>query len=364
MILRLFSRLVRRLQADRDQRRVRARWAERFQRVYAVDADYAKPLAADLELEHTRYWERLGVPVLPDTLRVCGNIAGRAPVRLVPEEVFVSAVEPALNDMPEAGFLAHKSTYHRWFPDGHFPRTYLHRIAGGYCDPEFAALDMAEVSRIADGLDYPVVVKPTWGAFGGQDIHFVTDAGQLLTVMARLPDCVAQERLTQHPHFQAFNPHGLNTLRVCVYRSVRTGEVHVLNTTLRMGVGGSLDNETAGGIVCSIGDDGALNPFALDKHGRKFTAHPDTGIVFAEAPPLPDMAGLRACALDVAGKVLLARLSSLDMAMDADGRWRVLEVNLFGQTIRFSQYAGRPFFGDFTDEVVDWCLERRAAATR
>lgn len=364
MILPMLARSLRRMQADREWRRVRDRWAERFQRVYAVDPGYATPLAADVEQEHVRYWARLVEPVHLDTLRVCGNISGRAPVRLVPEEVFVAAVEPELNDMPEAGFLAHKSTYHRWFPDGYFPRTYLHRIGGDYCDPEFTALGQQDVARIAAGLDYPLVVKPTWDAFGGQDIHFVTGPDQLLAVMATLPHAVAQERLAQHPHFQAFNPHGLNTLRVCVYRSVRTGEVHVLNTTLRMGVGGSLDNETAGGIVCSIDDDGTLNPFALDKHGRKFTAHPDTGIVFAEAPPLPDMAGLRACALDVAGKVLLARLSSLDMIMDADGRWRVLEVNLFGQTIRFSQYAGRPFFGDFTDEVVDWCLERRAAADR
>jgi hypothetical protein len=30
-------------------------------------------------------------------------------------------------------------------------------------------------------------------------------------------------------------------------------------------------------------------------------------------------------------------------------------VNLNSHTIRFAQYAGQPFFGDFTGEVVRYC---------
>jgi len=34
-----------------------------------------------------------------------------------------------------------------------------------------------------------------------------------------------------------------------------------------------------------------------------------------------------------------------------------MELNLMSQTIRFAQYAGRPFFGPFTGEVVRYCKE-------
>jgi hypothetical protein len=58
-------------------------------------------------------------------------------------------------------------------------------------------------------------------------------------------------------------------------------------------------------------------------------------------------------------------LAGWDMSLDDQGRWRCIEVNLEGNTIRFAQYAGQPFFGEFTDEVIDYCLHhpRRQRAT-
>ena len=47
--------------------------------------------------------------------------------------------------------------------------------------------------------------------------------------------------------------------------------------------------------------------------------------------------------------------------MDSDEKWRAVELNLFGQTTRFTQYAGQPFFGEFSEEVIDYCKKNHWA---
>jgi hypothetical protein len=59
----------------------------------------------------------------------------------------------------------------------------------------------------------------------------------------------------------------------------------------------------------------------------------------------------------MAQQVYLARVVGFDVCLDAEGRWRFIEVNINGHTIRFAQYAGEPFFGPFTDEVIRYCRE-------
>ena len=58
-------------------------------------------------------------------------------------------------------------------------------------------------------------------------------------------------------------------------------------------------------------------------------------------------------AIKIATDLYFTRLSSLDMCMDRNGVWRVIEINLAGhQTIQLSQYAGEPFFGSFWTTIA------------
>ncbi len=81
--------------------------------------------------------------------------------------------------------------------------------------------------------------------------------------------------------------------------------------------------------------------------------HPDSKQPFFGT--ISDYKDLITLAKNIAHKIFYARLLSLDLCKDAEGNWRAIETNLFGQTIRFAQYAGQPFFGEFTDEVVEYC---------
>jgi hypothetical protein len=122
---------------------------------------------------------------------------------------------------------------------------------------------------------------------------------------------------------------------------------------LRMGKDGSLDNETAGGIHCYIGNGGYLNGYAVDKYGTKYYEHPNSGMEFNSKIPEYDI--LRKIVLEIAEKIFFTRIIGLDMCMDEYGNWRAIEINLNASAIRFAQYGGQPFFGEYTDEVVQYC---------
>ena len=106
-------------------------------------------------------------------------------------------------------------------------------------------------------------------------------------------------------------------------------------------------------LLTLINKNGELNGFSVDKLGGKYDIHPDTKQPFDG--PIPDFKDLIMLAKNIAKKIFYSRLLSLDFCKDAEGSWRAIEINLFGQTIRFAQYAGQPFFGEFTDEVVEYC---------
>ena len=342
----------------RKRRAIETDWAARHRKVFRLNPGYANPCPPEAEREHIALWRRLRSTIRTDTLRICYNISGKLDVRTVPEEIFAWDVERCLNPGSWAKSIGHKSFYDRLYPTDIFPLSFLHRIDGVCYDPTFNVIPRESVEDVARTLPYPVIIKPNWDSSGGAGVCAATSASHLLTELASRKDCVVQETLPQHQFFRKFNPHGINSIRLYTYRSFVSGQVYILNAALRMGKSGSLDNETAGGIVCYFDTTGRLNDYAVDKYGCKFFTHPDTGIIFAKAGNIPLLDGLSDLALSLANRTPL-RVAGWDFCLDSAGRWRCLEVNVQGHTIRFSQYAGVSFFGDLTEEVIAHCATPR-----
>lgn len=328
-------------------------WNNRHQKVFALHGSYNKRCSAEIETAHQKKWSAFRQNVDMSTLRICKNISGQADARIIPEDIFVSDIEPTLITDESGHFLSHKSFYNRWFPDGVFPRDIFHCINGQYLDSALNPISFDELKEQAGRISYPVVIKPNWETYGGEDIHFANDRETLIPLCDGACNFVVQARILQHEYFAKYNPVGLNTIRVYVYKSVSDNTFHILNMALRMGRGGSLDNLSAGGIQSMIRRDGFLNGYAVDKYGQRFTKHPDTGYLFEDQIPAFDK--LKKLALKIGEQVFFTRIIGLDLCYDESGSWKVIEINTKGHTIRFAQYGGQPFFGDFTDEVIEYC---------
>lgn len=337
-------------------------WDRRFKKVFELHPEYKKPIPKEIEEIHKKTWSFFSNRINLNTLRVCANISGVANPLFIPEEVFIADIEPTLNQDTTAKFLNNKSIYEKWFPEGNFPKCFFHNINGEWYNRELNPITFLEVKKIISNLHYPVVLKPNINSFGGKGVCFPATLNELSSLVYTQQNFVVQEKLEQHPFFEKFNTAGLNTIRIYLYKSFKDNQLHVVNIVFRMGLGGSLDNETAGGILTLVTKDGFLNGYAVDKYGKKFTKHPDTGLGFEER--IPGFSELIKVSKKIAQKVFYTRLIGLDMCFDKTGNWRLIEINTYSAAIRLAQYHNSLFFGEFTDEIINHCKQYHWALKR
>ncbi|PKD43260.1 sugar-transfer associated ATP-grasp domain-containing protein [Rhodohalobacter barkolensis] len=331
-------------------------WKKRHGIVFDKHPEYREEATKVKEKAHREYWSDFQSTFRPDTLRICEAISGDADPKIIPEEIFQADIEPSLNRIPEAHYLGNKSLYNRWFSEGIFPKDYLHNIDGELLDTNYNSVKPENLKELAEQFHYPAILKPNMDSWGGNAIHFVENSEELLTKIKEKKNFVVQERITQNEIQSRLHPPSLNTVRVYLYKSVIDNKTHIVNIAQRMGNGGALDNVASGGLISLVRENGRLHGYALDRYGQKFKTHPVTGLAFDQA--LPEFKKLKNLALEVGSKMFQLRVVGLDLCYDSSGSWRIIEINTKGHSIRFSQYPGQPFFGEFMDEVKQYCIER------
>ncbi len=335
------------------KRAAKKAWNCRHGIVFDKHPDFREPLNKEILKAHRSIWKPFNKNFNDATLKICRSISGTANPLIIPEEIFQADIEPSLNHHPEAHYLAHKSLYNRWFKKGIFPEDLLHLVDGELLDNKYNPLTRKQAEEICDSFSYPVVMKPNRETWGGNDILFVECAEELRRLINSKTNVVIQKKILQHPKLARYHVQSLNTVRVYLYRSVSDNKYHILSSVLRTGNGGPLDNVSAGGLVSRIKEDGLLHGYALDLYGGKFKTHPVSGLPFTGA--IPDFEQLKELSMEIAQKLFFLRLVGLDLCYDVSGRWRAIEINTQGHSIRFAQYAGQPFFGEFSEEVIDYC---------
>lgn len=301
-------------------------------------------------------WSIFGVKVETDTFLLCYNISNKIDYNIIPENIFSAIIEPYLNRYKELSFLSIKNIYEKWFDNGDlFPKSYFHKIDNIYYDDCLNIIENIESFLDSQNLIYPIICKPSMGTSGGVGVRVVNSLEELKVSLGSYENLVYQEKILQNKLIDRINP-GMNSIRTCLFRT-KDGKFKVLNNSIRFGVDGSLDNETAGGIVCNINESGKLNDYAVTKYCKKYMNHPNSKSVFSEIS-IPFYDKLAEVAESIANEIPLCDLVSLDMCLDINNKWRCIEINLDGQTIRFAQYAGIGFFGKYTDEAISEVLSR------
>lgn len=310
-------------------------------------------LTRDEKKEYRDYWKALSPIVNLKTVEITKSVSGVFDKKIIPEEFLSLYIEPGLNTDKKIYFFQNKSIYNKWFGKGVFPKDFFHKLDNTYYTYDFKIIEDIEkfVEDNISETDFPIVIKPNKESYGGKDIYFVNHKSEINNIIHKHANLVVQEKLEQSDLINVFNEESINTVRVCIYKD-NTGDYHIINTSIRMGVDGSLDNLSDGGIVCNIKKDARLNEYANDRYAKKFFEHPNSGFVFKDKKfPLYDE--MVETSIKVAKDIIGARLISLDMALDDNDRWRCIEINLGGQTILFAQYAGEPFLDKYTDEVIN-----------
>lgn len=86
---------------------------------------------------------------------------------------------------------------------------------------------------------------------------------------------ILEEYIVQHEELSKLYSGSVNTLRVLSFID-DYGEVRILNTILRIGNKGKVDNFSSGGMYTFVNDEGEVIVPAIDEKGRIFKDHPNS----------------------------------------------------------------------------------------
>lgn len=290
------------------------------------------------------------------------NISGVHDIRYVPENIYFAYIEPVLNEMDMAPYVADKNLLESFVPVGNVPKAIIRYMRGSFFDPDFKLIDENEAQRRVDKFTQ-IVVKKSVDSSGGEGVCFIDRSRESFDVKklysyGRTP-FIVQSAIKQHEQSSKFNSGSVNTCRVMTLRCPWNGEVVLLKSMLRVGCGASFcDNMMKGGLCLGVYDDGRLNRYAYDYNGKRYTSHPISNICFQDSslPLYPKMVEF---ALKVAGSIPYMNILSFDLVANNDGEVVCLELNTAGQGITQLQYDGIPLFRDYTNDVIHWCAKHQ-----
>jgi hypothetical protein len=156
--------------------------------------------------------------------------------------------------------------------------------------------------------------------------------------------------IRQHPALNDIHAASLNTIRMVSL--ILEGQVHILSSILRMGVGSSrVDNASSGGITCGIHPDGRLKDVAFSINGVRLDQHHPQGFEFSKGA-IPSFEQAKAMIRTLHARLGHFRLVYWDVAIDEAGEPVLIESNLRTGGLNVIQYNNGPLFGDLTEKVL------------
>jgi hypothetical protein len=262
--------------------------------------------------------------------------------------------------------------FDRLFRPGTMPKTIFRKIRGFYYDDQYNSIDLYDddaLSRILQHVECnKIIIKPSVDSSSGNGIQlfekkdngwFGIGCDSNLT-FAYLntnygDDIVVQECVEQAEFMSYFNPTSVNTLRLTLYRSVKTNECYVPSAIIRIGAKGSLvDNAHAGGGYVGINvDDGTLCNKVLNQYGEVKAEF--NGIDFTKEHKIPNWSDVVEFAKYIGQNIPHHRLLALDIMVDKSGAPRLIEFNCEGYSMWLFQFTMGPALGKYTDEVIEYC---------
>src|SRR3989338_3175114 len=322
---------------------------------------------------HKQKWGKLTRYVNTKWYEVYANSSGVEDVNCIPKDIYLTIVEPRLNDRRLALAYADKNLYDKYYRSILFPEVLLRNIHGAFYDAEYNRIS-GDIYGHFDSED-KVIIKPSLESMSGRNVTlFIKNSDGKFYNGNKVLDreylskrfkknFLIQRYINQHKFFRQFNPTSVNTVRIFTYRSVRSNDVVILGAVLRIGRENSVvDNQSAGGIACEIKDSGLLAEYALDLKWNKYYtfAGPKR---FSETGKIYKFDEMKDSALKVAKENYHFRVLGLDMCVDDRDQVRVIEINNHYIGIDLHQSSGCPLFKKYTDDVIEYCLKTDSTET-
>jgi hypothetical protein len=284
-------------------------------------------------------------------------------VRLIPDVIFHSKIEPHFNELKTIEAFSNKCYYSLLLQGYKVPYTIAKNINGMYMDDNFSLLSLTDVIKLCIKED-DIIIKPALDSGGGRNITFLQmkkiDGNRKLENILKKynKNFVIQRVVVQHEELRNMNSTSLNTVRIQSF--LYKGKVYILSAFLRVGLSGvRVDNLCKGGISVSIKENGDFHSIAYDGEGNKFDKHP-SGYVF-KGNKMPGYDKIIESVKALHPRFANYGFIGWDIAVDENSEPVFIEFNLIDTCIQTAQLANGPLFNVLTDEVLDevFCKKKR-----
>lgn len=321
-------------------------------------------------------WSPLMKNVNVNFYRFYSHFIGNDP-NILPDDLFHAIIDPIINDKLSLPVYLNKNMYEKLIDKDVFPICVLRNMNGDYLSSDYKDIKMTEdifdtkviknERLIKQGR---IIVKPTLETGRGKGVRlfsyvnasWVSDDGIELSLdflnKEYFADFIIQECIEPSSFIKQFNKTSYSTCRIYTYRSVKDGAMHFLGGYLRIGdVGSFKDNIGSGGFAIPIMPNGALAHFASNGTRNRYEEVNGVNLV-NNTFIIPNFDKVIALAFYGAEKVPLNRVLSFDIILDQYDMPHIIEFNLKCQTITTMQTTYKSFFGEFTDEIIEYCLNK------
>ena len=294
---------------------------------------------------------------------------------IITDDIFHMIVEPCLNNQTANSVYGDKNFYEQILPQEYFPICVLRNIESDYMDRDYHVIQMNNEEfdkHVLNNKDIQakgkLIVKPTQDTAGGFGVRlFVFDGkqwknseGDILSLdfleQKYKRNFILQETIEPSDFVRQFNSSSYCTFRIITYRSVVDDTLHLIGGYMRVGAKGSFkDNVHQGGYAIPISPDGKLSHQAINGQRKCYDYVNDINLKdnTFEVPNWQEIVNL---CFDIARKVTPCRLLSFDIILNRENRPYIIEFNIKNQTMTTVQITSKPFFGEFTDEVITYCM--------
>lgn len=310
-----------------------------------------------------KYWKKFRVLPPKMWFKLYADRTKVVDPRYIPDTLWHKKILPYYNNIMFVRAYTDKGMLDRFLPMARQPHTVVKNIAGFFYTGDNRMITQEEAERLCNQYDC-LIFKPSIDSGAGQMIHFYDKKDMDESVINHyfqmfVSNYVVQEIVSQHPALSAIHGKSLNTVRVISF--LFKGEVHILSAQLRMGAGDArIDNYTAGGIACSVREDGWLEDEAITKQ-YTWTDHHPSGIQF-NTIQVPSYHRI----IDEIKQYhpLLPHFSIIgwDFAVDEAGDPVLVEFNVTPAQNEVG--SKKPTFGDLTDEVLEDVFVTRSMKDR
>lgn len=288
-------------------------------------------------------------------------------INFVPNEIARNFIEPILTPEEYQPFYNDKNSFGLFLPKEWMPKTLFRSMKGMLYNGEYEVVKPNDFLNLFKDLD-KIVVKPA-KEMGGKGVTlfrrdenglFVDDRNNELTLeylkQAYNSEYLIQECMNQSSFMSQFNPSSVNTLRIAVYRDVKSGNLSVIGAVIRIGGKGSfVDNACSGGSYIFIDENGKIGKYACDTLGNKQTVYNDIDFEKNEFI-IPEYDRIKQFVFNVAKRMPHMSLFANDIAIDENDNPKLIEVNTTMFSYWLYQFNGKPVFGEYTDDLIKYCL--------